>query len=421
MKRTVRTIFQAAFALITISALSAQKAPSAQINKDSGPVKLEYKYVKGDSYRILSTVEEDVYVNTRYDHKGKIINRISATVTEATKTSGTHDVTFMTTEEALGASSGKSFSWGEEYHSIFEKDSKGIYTIGDEYFMPTVRDVPVFTDKKVKPGDTWTADGHEAHDLRMTFGIEKPYLVPFTAKYTYLGTVTEEGKTLHVIRCTYNLYMESPEHKTSVSYYTDYPVLTMGYSDEEIYFDNERGMIDHYTERFRIILETAYGNIYEFVGTAHAETADLVRTNTEENLADVQKRINDLGLENVTVKKGDRGLTISLEKIQFKAESAVLEKSETLKLDMISQILALYPDNDILVVGHTALAGTAASRQELSEKRASTVADYLIKLGVKDQNHIFTQGMGSLQPIESNSTAEGMARNRRVEIIILDK
>ena len=134
-----------------------------------------------------------------------------------------------------------------------------------------------------------------------------------------------------------------------------------------------------------------------------------------------------MGLDNVTVTRGEKGLTIALENIQFKAESAILLDSEKLKLQKIAKILELYPNNDILVVGHTALSGTEASRRILSEHRAESVANFLIKLGVKDKYHIFTQGMGSTQPVADNYNAdgtpnrEGMARNRRVEIIILDK
>ena len=73
-----------------------------------------------------------------------------------------------------------------------------------------------------------------------------------------------------------------------------------------------------------------------------------------------------------------------------------------------------------MISGHCALAGTAQERQELSEERAAAVADYLGKLGVKDTNRIFTQGFGATKPVAPNNTPQGMAKNRRVEITILD-
>jgi outer membrane protein OmpA-like peptidoglycan-associated protein len=411
-----------------------------------GPVRFTFKYNTGDHYRILSTVNEDVFVNMNLDHRSVILNRISVNVTKANDDgSAAQEATFMTSEEATGVRTGAHFSWGEEYKSIFTRSSLGVYTIGDEYFMPVVRDVPVFPNKEIVPGETWTANGHEAHDLRTEFKIEKPYKVPFTATYTYLGTIKKtssnkkeqtyaassvtpntnvnqlETRTdvLYVFSVKYSLYYESPVVQQKE--YHDYPATTMGFSDQTIYWDAEKGAIDHYRENFRILMETAYGNLFEFRGDAHAEVTDFVQTNTDNDVEKVQKEVDKLGLENVTVKHGDKGLTISLEDIKFKADSAELLDSEMAKLKQIATILAAYPDNDILVTGHTALAGTESVRQQLSEERAEAVADYLVQLKVRDRYHIFTQGFGATKPVADNSTEAGKAKNRRVEITIMDK
>ena len=60
-------------------------------------------------------------------------------------------------------------------------------------------------------------------------------------------------------------------------------------------------------------------------------------------------------------------------------------------------------------------------RQLLSEERASAVAEYLIGLEVRDRFHVFTQGFGATRPVATNQTEEGKAKNRRVEITIMDK
>ena len=429
------------------TSLGLTQLDTSAIDTTGPSVQFKFKYQKGDRYAILSTVNEDVFVNMRYDHHGEIINRVSAevTATDDAAGSGTSECTFMTTENAFGLGGRKTFSWGEEYKSIFDRSSLGKYTIGDEYFMPPVRDVPIFPDHAIKPGDTWVQEGHEAHDLRKNFGLEKPYKVPFTATYKYLGTVgrekrevkqmsyaaasiskqrnnqvtKKEGNVLHVFQVKYSLYTQAPQ-RPSANYYGDYPQTTMGFSDELIYWDAEKGAIDHYVENFRILIETAYGNLYEFRGTAHAEVTDFIRTGTDDELKAVEEQINELGIKNVTVKKSDKGLTLSMENIQFKAESAQLLPAEVEKLKKIAQILEAYPDNDILVSGHTA-TGKGRDPQELSEARAKAVADYLIQLGVKDNYHIFTQGFGDKNPIAPNNTEEGKAKNRRVEITIMDK
>ncbi|MGN0728968.1 OmpA family protein [Treponema sp.] len=405
-----RKIFLSAFLIYFAAAFSRAEQGQA--------VQFRFKYQKGDLYRILSTVDEDIYVNRRKSHHSIIVNRVSAEVTDVTDDGqGIHSCIFMTTENSTGTYSGSHFTYGEDYKSVFKRSRNGTYTISDIYFMPTVRDVPVFPDREILPGETWTAKGHEAHDLRKTFGLEKPYKVPFNAEYTYEGR--DESTGLDRIKVRYSLYMETPSLPQNI--YDDYPVVTQGFSDEVIFWDNNKGAIDHYTENFRIFIETAAGNLYEFTGTAHAEVTEFLRTNTEENISSVQKKINDLGLENVTVKPDEKGLTIAIENIQFEPDSAVLLESEKLKIRQISKILQEWPDNDILVTGHTALAGTEKMRRKLSEDRAAAVAEYLISLNVRDRFHIFTQGFGAERPVASNSTEEGKSKNRRVEITIMDK
>lgn len=412
MKRIGKFIFTAILCLSSFSTFAEE------YKTDGEPVKFSFKYKKGDMYRILSTVDEDVYVNHRLNHHSIIVNRVAAEVTEVQKDgSGVHNCTFMTSEDSTGSRTGAKFIYGEDYASIFARSPLGIYTISDEYFMPTVRDVPVFPEMEIKAGEKWTAKGHEAHDLRRQFDMQKPYKVPFTAEYIYKGI--QESTGLHVINVRYTLFMQTPALKNSL--YAEYPVVTKGFSDELIYWDNEKGAIDHYTENFRILMESSLGNIYEFTGSAKAEVTEFARTNTEENLENVQNKINDLGLENVTVRNGDKGLTIALEDIKFQPDSAILMDSEKIKLQKIAEILETWPNNDILVSGHTALAGTEKMRQILSEERASAVAEYLIGLNVRDRFHIFTQGFGATKPVATNKTEAGKSKNRRVEITIMDR
>ena len=69
----------------------------------------------------------------------------------------------------------------------------------------------------------------------------------------------------------------------------------------------------------------------------------------------------------------------------------------------------------IIAVGHTDNIGTVEYNQKLSERRANAVKEYLVTKGV-EKNRIYTEGKGLKDPIASNKTAEGRAKNRRVEI-----
>jgi outer membrane protein OmpA-like peptidoglycan-associated protein len=103
--------------------------------------------------------------------------------------------------------------------------------------------------------------------------------------------------------------------------------------------------------------------------------------------------------------------------ILFDLNSAALRPSSRSTLDDLSSNFAKYPDNRIVVEGHTDSSGTDAYNQRLSEQRAATVADYLIERGVPSGN-VIVYGYGEMRPKSSNDTPEGRQLNRRVEIHI---
>jgi outer membrane protein OmpA-like peptidoglycan-associated protein len=87
-------------------------------------------------------------------------------------------------------------------------------------------------------------------------------------------------------------------------------------------------------------------------------------------------------------------------------------------LDEVAETLRAYPSTLIDIYGHTDSTGSDAYNQTLSENRARSVADYLAGRGVQ-ATRIATRGYGETQPIADNATAEGQARNRRVELRIV--
>lgn len=384
-------------------------------------VEFKYLYNTGDKYRILSSVEEDVYLNRKYVQKAEIVNRISVEVTGTRESSGTHRMISVTSEKTnpVAGSTG-SYTWGEEYESIFSRDSRGIYTISDEYFMPVVRDIPVFPEGDIKPGFTWTYSGHEAHDFRRGFGIEKPYKIPFIAEYKYIGPEVVDGKELHKIQVEYNIEYTSPTPDFSdLMEISDFPLSTRGYSSQTIYWDKANGMPVFYNENFRIQMELASGNILEYIGSAEARVIEstLQRKAAEK---DIKEKISKLGIKDASVKADDKGVTITLENIQFSPDSSVLLSSEKQKLENLILILNDYKDNELLITGHTALAGTKEERDKLSLERASAVAGYIIEKGNWEEKRIFSRGLGAQNPIGDNSNEEGRQLNRRVEITILE-
>lgn len=116
----------------------------------------------------------------------------------------------------------------------------------------------------------------------------------------------------------------------------------------------------------------------------------------------------------------DTDTTITFANIQFQPESAVLLESEMIKLQEIAEILTAFPEDNLLIVGHAVLAGTQEGRQKLSDDRANAVASYLVELGVKTYEQMFTEGVGADEQIVPDDTPKNKARNRRVEITLIE-
>lgn len=394
----------------------------------SGAEEFFYKYRAGDKYRILSKVNEDVYLDSRLSYSTLIFNRIAVTVESLSGGEGRagisgpgrarHRAVFDTAETAPSLGTGgenRSFSWAREYHSVFDRDELGYIYIDRQYFMPVVRNVPVFPRGDLKPGDSWTAEGHEAHDFRDSFGIPDPYRIPFTANYTYLGEREWKGDLYPAIAVNYRIQNDSPEVRGP-----HWPRRIRGSSEQIIFWDHDLGQPRFYREQFSMIFELAGGRTIEFRGDAEAEILEAEIMDKERLASEVAEAIEELEVKDVSVRIDDEGVTINLENIQFLPDSARLMESERVKLDRIAEILERYASRDIEVAGHTALAGTAAGREKLSGERAAAVADYLIGKGARSADRVIIRVYGAERPAADNATEEGRRRNRRVEITILE-
>jgi len=373
----------------------------------------KFGYTAGDKYRVLSTVDEDVSINRQYSHSAKIINRIAFEVVK-TRDDGAALLRgdFSTSVQYAG---GFSYVADKMYRSEYWHLSDGRYEIGPSYYMPTVRHVPTFPARDLKPGDTWNAPGEERHDFRDDFGIADPYVIPIDVRYTYEGPGTLEGKQVRLVRAAYTVFVQPARPRTWTK---AYPTQIAGYSDQLLYWDQERGALAAYEERFKFVFELSDGRTVEYRGQASAKVVEAVLMNR----AGLEQEMREAtsGLKDVSVTSDERGVTISIENIQFEADSARLLPSEAAKVEKIAAILAEVKDRDVLISGHTALAGTAAARQQLSVERARAVAEALIRLGARTPEAVTVMGFGAEKPVADNSTAEGMARNRRVEITILE-
>ncbi|SPD74084.1 OmpA/MotB domain protein [uncultured Desulfobacterium sp.] len=116
-------------------------------------------------------------------------------------------------------------------------------------------------------------------------------------------------------------------------------------------------------------------------------------------------------------KKEDRLVVTMSDSVLFDENSAILKSEAKETLSQTADVMVRYPDSDILVKGHTDSSGSEAYNQELSERRAKMVQNFLIAQGVSAAR-ITAIGFGKTMPVAPNDTPQNRQKNRRVEIEI---
>lgn len=129
-------------------------------------------------------------------------------------------------------------------------------------------------------------------------------------------------------------------------------------------------------------------------------------------------RARTAGTDVQVIRQGDDLILNIPSGINFAYNSAAVAPQFQRTLDQVGQVLGQYDRTYVDIYGHTDSTGSEAYNQDLSERRAGSVADYLETRGVKSAR-IGIRGFGELQPIASNDTEAGRAANRRVEIKIV--
>lgn len=129
----------------------------------------------------------------------------------------------------------------------------------------------------------------------------------------------------------------------------------------------------------------------------------------------LRDRLQGTGVQ--VVRDGDNIRLVMPGDVTFETDSASLNSDFFGVLDSVALVLNEYKSTLVTVAGHTDSTGTDQHNQALSEKRATTVAMYLNGRGVVPER-LAAIGHGEKYPVASNATADGRAKNRRVEITL---
>ncbi len=151
-------------------------------------------------------------------------------------------------------------------------------------------------------------------------------------------------------------------------------------------------------------------------GAIGAAGGGLIGNQLDQQAAELRQQLANQGI--TVANAGDRLIVTVPNDITFDTDSSTVRPALRADLVRVGQNLVNYPNSTVQVIGHTDSDGEASYNQALSERRARSVADILQANGVNSAR-ISTIGLGENRPAASNLTAEGKARNRRVDIEII--
>ena len=360
----------------------------------------------------------------------------------------------------------------EAIPSSFIINSDGNLTMLVDNGYPSFRSFPTFTSRKIQKGDIWEAKAMRAVDPLSKGIITK---MPIYVRYTYTEDDNYNGEPVYLISAEwatrYNMggtttYVDwggdkelnyaQGSHKATiiVSKATGAALVIRDTVDETfVYKDGNKyqykGTISLFTEyppaidRSRLIAalkkmdllddEEAEKLLQRPVAKDDAIASDAKKTsgksssakNTVAKTEKLKKQIEEHQTKSakvtapISVDNTEAGIRLTIQNLQFKADSAELLPGEEKRLDQIAEILRLAEGAQFLIEGHTASTGYEAGEMKLSKERADSIAAALSTRGIGSERFI-CKGSGGKKPIASNDTVEGKALNRRVEITILD-
>ena len=333
----------------------------------------------------------------------------------------------------------------EAIPSSFTISDDGYLTMIEDNGFPSFRSFPTFPKDKIQIGDTWQGRAERAVDPRNKGIITR---LPILIQYQYTGDGKYHDEEIFILKAQWatrygisyfdpqgdkDLKSATGSHKADiyVSKKTGCALLVRDLVDETfIYQDgnkiNYQGFITLFTEYppavdreiviqtlNRIAKNSDTENKNDFSGNGVGTQGRNINTSSNIFLN------GNNSISNITYENTSSGIKLTIQNLQFKPNSSELLPGEEERLNQIASALKQAPNSMFLVEGHTASTGNLSGEKKLSVERAYTIATELIKRGIGAEKFLY-KGSGSSKPIASNDTPEGMAKNRRVEITILE-
>ena len=399
----LRGIHAAAIIIASLSATICRGAGAEQPVKAVLPPEGKFTYIERADLR---RYESGKYVGLEYREVRGILQQSASAL--AASIEGTFYV--LQALDHSGAHTSQEIDHAVPVTYAIQPD--GAYAIEGDGAYPTLRGFPIVPKAEISVGNRWTGVGmrlvEPLHDGKFS-------RVRFYSDYRYDGEVTQGGETVRVITAAYavrykkgddpagDVRLQSISGNHAVSIQLSAPSGALSF------------MRDQMDETYAFVDGTSV-QLKGFVLTWFTSATPLNREETADKIA---KKLEESGTKDVVIEQKMEGISVSLNNIHFVAEQATFLPDELSRLEALAGALKLIEGRSFHVIGHTAAVGTPESQYDLSVKRAKAVVDFLASHGISAGRFLY-EGRGGTEPVAPSDTEENMAKNRRVEIFILE-
>lgn len=228
-----------------------------------------------------------------------------------------------------------------------------------------------------------------------------------------VGCATEPHRGLEEAKQNLNRAKQDPKigNNAQVALYDAEQTINRAHEAWEE--DEDEEYVDHLVYMANQELKIAEANAQEKMSNDEFEKLS-------ESSKQIQLDARTKELEDLKAQQTERGMMITMGDVLFQTGKADLRPGALQNLYRLASYLKDNPNRKVMVEGHTDSVGSSYSNQRLSERRAQSVASFLISNGV-NSSRITEVGYGEEYPVDTNNTAAGRSNNRRVEVTILNK
>lgn len=420
----------------------------------------EFIYSGSENYSLVERTDLRRYDNGKYS--GLVVREIRSFIV---CDGGVYDGDFYVSQDTVRNKQIVEEGIHTSIHSVFKIHNNGKLEMLEDNGFPTFRSFPTFPNQKIQIGQSWQAEATRCVDP-LNKGI--PTCMPIFVEYTYLKDEIFQGEEVFVLSAKWATRYGNFARTNHVDYSgdsdlqkaqgshnatmyirkSDCAALVIRDSVDETFFYSDgnqysfKGTISLFTEyppavdKTKLIpalrrAELIDDDAAKFLAdknspSQNSGTKNVAKNDDEKNPNKKNSLYDKLGNDSnnpnrasVSVEKTSGGIKLTIQNLHFKPDSPELLPGEENLLDKIASVLKQAPKNKLLIEGHTADTGNPKGEMQLSVERSRAIAQELSKRGI-NPDLFLCRGSGSKKPIVDNSTREGMAKNRRVEITILE-